>query len=73
MYCAENVLFPTITEVEEDFKDQFSPHPLTYPQLGDKGKGAHKENVISPGPSWMLNIQLTSEPEARGAKHPRCR
>lgn len=26
MYGAQNVLFP-ITEVEEDFKDQFSPHP----------------------------------------------
>lgn len=72
MYGAQNVLFPTITEVEEDFKDQFSPHPLTNPQPGDKGRGAHNEKVISPGPSWTLNIQLTSDPEARAAKHSRC-
>lgn len=72
MYGAQNVLFPTITEVEEDFKDQFSPHPLTHPQPGDKGRGAHNEKVISPGPSWTLNIQLTSDPGARAAKHSCC-
>lgn len=63
MYGAQSVLFPNITEVEKDFKEQVSPHPLTHPQLGDKGRGAHHEKVISPGPSWMLDIQLTSDPE----------